>query len=149
MKLKLFENWLMEETEEVLTWDTTDSATTLPGTETLHYEKPKVDIKKNSKSNKQNRIDIIKSNGTVLTYRIVGTSMEVKKGDWMPSVTHPDLNFKYIKKLSTKDMVFGRYVEDGVKDETIPWAKVEPLLNQLITGVAEYSPVTGITFYKV
>lgn len=142
MKIKLFESWLAEEAEEILSWDETGST---PGPDAvLRYTNPKVDVKKHKSSTRFNLIDIITS-GRTYTYKIIGTEATITP----PFIKDVDLNFKYIKKESNGDMIFGRYVKGGVDDETIPYSKVAPLLKDLMAGAKEASPVTGITFYKI
>lgn len=141
MRVKLFEAWLTE--EEMLSWDTEASPDPNPNA-VLSYANPKVDVKKHLSKTRFNLIDIITGTRTH-TYKIIGTEATLKP----PFVQNVDLNFKYIKKERDGAMIFGRYVKGGVEDETIPYSKVAPLLRELMAGVKEASPVTGITFYKI
>lgn len=141
MRVKLFEHWLAE--EEILSWDAEASPDPNPNA-VLSYANPKVDVKKHLSKTRFNLIDIITGTRTY-TYKIIGTEATLKP----PFVQDVDLNFKYIKKERDGAMIFGRYVKGGVEDETIPYSKVAPLLRDLMTGVKEASPVTGITFYKI
>ena len=136
MSLKNFNEWLNESVETI------DFVSAATGTgNSISYNKPVATITKSDKYDKQNAIDVKGPSGKVNTYKIVG---------YTPFSGSMDINFKYIKKdSSTGDFIFGRYVKNGIDDETIPYSKVVPLLNNLLAGVKEYSPALGITFYKI
>jgi hypothetical protein len=135
MQLKNFNTWLNESAEMI------DFASAISGENfTITYSKPVAIISKSDKYGKQNAIDVKGPSGKVNTYKIVGS---------VPFAGDTDINFKYIKKEQNGDFIFGRYVKGGIDDETISYSKVVPLLNNLVSGVKEYSPVMGITFYKI
>lgn len=105
----------------------------------LKYSSPvETSIKKDTTSGKQN-VMAITSNGVTRKYRIVGSAL----------FKNYDLNFKYIEKKPNGDMVFARYVDDGVDLETIPFDKVKAVLSQAAKGVSDINPVTGLHFYKI
>ena len=60
-----------------------------------------------------------------------------------------ELNFKDIVKKSNGDMIFNRWVEGGVKPQTIPFSKMKTVLTAMSKGQQQINPVPAIYFNKL
>jgi hypothetical protein len=134
--LKLYEDHIQEAAEEAASIDLTKSAA--ESSTAIKYNNPvEATIKKDSTKGKESAILIETPKGSKHIYNIVG------------GFGAGNINFKTIKRESNGDLKLARYISGGVKWETIPYDKIKDLLPKLAGGYKEYSPVTGITFYKI
>tara|TARA_R110000803_G_scaffold7362_1_gene23670 strand:+ start:1949 stop:2392 length:444 start_codon:yes stop_codon:yes gene_type:complete len=95
--------------------------------------------KKNKAGKAAQNVFKIVTNNTTRYYNIIGNT-------WMGRY---ELNFKDIVKKSNGDMIFNRWVEGGVKPQTISFSKMKTVLTAMSKGQQQINPVTGIYFNKL
>lgn len=112
MKIKLFENWLVEET---------DTATGSVG----HWYKPvEAEVAKVVKDSKQNVIQV-KSGGRAHLFAITGV---------MATGTKYDINFQKLEKTADGGLKLWRYVKNGTEPYEVDYSDISTLLPKLARG---------------